>query len=263
MTDAAQQGFQEIEYRVEDALAVITLARPERRNALTYGMRKEIRAALTQAASEARAVLIEGAPPAFCAGQDLDEFRALEDVAGFLEAEYAPLFTAVAETPVPVIAAVGGVAAGAGLHLALAADMVFAARSARFASPFAKIALTPAGGGSWFLPRRIGHARAVGFAMSGEAIDAETAERWGMIWRVVEDEALAEEARAAAARLAAGPTRAFALTKRLLAESWDAGSLSEQLARETVIQAEAAAGADHREGVAAFLEKRKPVFTGE
>ncbi|MCI4665608.1 MAG: enoyl-CoA hydratase-related protein [Neomegalonema sp.] len=256
-------AFQEIRFGVDDGLATITLARPERRNALTNAMRGEIRAALRRAAQEARAVLIQAEPPAFCAGQDLEEFRAVDNVEQMLATEYAPFFTEIAEAPLPIIAAINGAAAGAGLHMALAADIAIAGRGAKFASPFAKLALTPAGGGSWFLPRRIGHARAVGFAISGEAIDADTAARWGMIWRVVEDDALAEEARALAQRLAAGPTGAFALTKKLLAASWDSGSLPEQLALETKIQAEAAASADHREGVAAFLEKRRPVFKGE
>lgn len=255
-------AFEEIDYRLEGGVARITMARPDRLNALTRRMRSELTAALARAAEEARAVLLAGAPPAFCAGQDLEEFRAETDVAGMLEREYAPLLTAVAEAPLPVVAAVGGVASGAGLHLALAADMAIAARSARFASPFAKIALTPGGGGSWLLPRRIGHARALGFALSGEAIGAETAERWGMIWRVVADDAVDEAAEALARRLAEGPTAAFALTKRLLADSWSAASLGEQMAREGPVQATAAAGADHREGVGAFLEKRKPRFTG-
>lgn len=259
MTDA----FQEIRYQLEDGVATVTLARPERRNALTKAMRAEILAALTQAAGEARALLIEGEGKAFCAGQDLDEFRAETDVLAMMQTQYAPLMNAVAEAPMPVIAAIGGVAAGAGLHLALAADMALAGRSARFASPFAKIALTPAGGGSWLLPRRIGHARALGFALSGDAIDAQTAERWGMIWRVVEDDALEREARALASRLAAGPTGAFKLTKELLASSWDAGALAEQMAHEAKVQAAAAASADHREGVAAFLEKRAPKFAGD
>ena len=255
-------SFDEIRYRQEGHLAVITLARPERRNALTKQMRAEIIAAMSAASETARAVLIDAEPPAFCAGQDLDELRAVEDVGAMLEAEYAPLFNAVADAPVPVVAAIAGAAAGAGLHLALACDMALAARSAKFVSPFAKIALTPSGGGSWFLPRRIGHARALGFALSGAPIDAATAEQWGMIWRAVDDDTLAAEARALAQQLADGPTRAFALTKSLLAESWRADSLDAQMRREAQIQAEAAAGADHREGVAAFLEKRRPAFTG-
>ncbi len=261
MTDQAAE-FQEIKYRLDGGVATMTLARPERRNALTRAMRAEIVAAVERAADEARALLIEGEGAAFCAGQDLEEFRAVSDVQAMLESEYAPLIRSVAEAPLPVVAAVGGVAAGAGLHLALAADVAIAGRSARFASPFAKIALTPGGGGSWLLPRRIGHARAVGFALLGEAVDAETAERWGMIWRVASDADLAAAARTTAETLADGPTRAFALTKKLLAESWDAGSLEEQMRREAGVQAAAAAGEDHREGVAAFLEKRRPRFTG-
>lgn len=171
------------------------------------------------------------------------------------------MLRALAEAPIPSVAAVAGAAAGAGLHLALAADIVLAGASARFVAPFAKLGLMAAGGGSWLLPRAVGAARARGFLLLGEPLDGATAAEWGLVWRAVADDALDAEAAATAARLASGPTQAFRLTKIALREGEHA-PFADHLLREAGMQAEAGATEDYREGVAAFREKRAAVFKG-
>ena len=243
---------------------VITLNRPERLNALTVEMADALMAALDAAEADkgCRAVLLTGAGRGFCAGQDLTAIveASSNEIADLLD-HYNPLIRRLRALPLPVVCAVNGVAAGAGANLALACDIVLAAQSASFVQAFAKIGLIPDCGGTWFLPRLVGTARARALAMLADPLPAETAAEWGMIWRAVADERLMDEAHALAARLASGPTAALALAKQALEES--AGNdLDRQLDLERDLQAEAAATPDHAQGLRAFLEKRPPAFGG-
>ena len=256
-------NFETIRHELADGVATITLARPEKMNSLTGRMRRELLTALRAAGREARAVILTGEGRGFCAGQDLGDAARIEDLnlAETLREEYEPLIRAIIDCPVPVIAAVNGVAAGAGANLALSCDIVIAARSASFIEAFARIGLIPDAGGTWLLPRLVGRARAMGLCLTTDPVPAETAMEWGMIWEVVEDEALAAHAQALARRLADGPTLAFGLMKRALTAS-GANGLEAQLALEAELQGEAGASRDFREGVRAFLEKRAPRFEG-
>ena len=247
----------------------ITLNRPERLNALTVEMAEALSAALeaAQADPECRAILLTGAGRGFCAGQDLTAIAGTSagDVGKLLD-RYNPLIlrlrgSAFRALPMPVVCAVNGVAAGAGANLALACDIVLAAKSATFVQAFAKIGLIPDVGGTWLLPRLVGPARARALAMLGEPLTAETAADWGLIWQAVDDGALMTEAHALAARLAAGPGVALGLIKQALDAS-ETNDLKRQLKLERNLQMEAAANPDFKEGVAAFLEKRPPRFTG-
>ena len=243
---------------------LVTLNRPERLNALTVEMADALVAALDAASADksCRAVLLTGAGRGFCAGQDLTAIAGAgpAEIAALLD-RYHPAIRKMRELPLPVIAAVNGVAAGAGANLALACDIVLAARSAVFVQAFARIGLVPDCGGTWFLPRLVGAARARALAMLADPLPAAAAAEWGMIWRAVDDDRLMPEAHALTARLAGGPTAAFALIKRALDQSASNG-LEEQLDVERRLQAEAAATPDHAEGVRAFLDKRPAVFTG-
>ncbi len=243
---------------------LITLNRPERLNALTVEMAEALSAALDAAAAEesCRALLLTGAGRAFCAGQDLTAIvgKAPADLARLLD-HYNPLIRKLRALAVPVVCAVNGVAAGAGANLALACDIVLAARGASFVQPFARIGLIPDCGGTWLLPRLVGMARARALSMLAEPVAAATAAEWGMIWQVVEDDRLMAEARALAARLASAATLGLALTKRAL-DAAEANDFDHQLDLERDLQAEAAISPDHAEGVRAFLAKRPPVFTG-
>src|SRR4051794_25078408 len=240
----------------------ITLNRPDRLNALQPEMADAIIAALDDAQADVscRAVLLTGAGRGFCAGQDLTAIAGADpdDIADLLDA-YHPMIEKIRESPLPVVAAVNGVAAGAGCNLALACDIVIAAQSASFVQAFARIGLVPDCGGTWFLPRLIGNARARALAMLAEPLPAETAVEWGLIWRMVEDEKLAEEAQALAARLASQASTALALTKRALDAS-GSNPLDRQLDLEGELQLAAGKSPDHAEGVRAFLEKRPPIF---
>jgi 2-(1,2-epoxy-1,2-dihydrophenyl)acetyl-CoA isomerase len=256
----------DLRLEVADGVATITLDRPDALNALTVPLKHELLAAFERVAADpaVRAVVLTGAGRAFCAGQDLRE--CLEPDAAPLADEirlrYNPLIRAIAGLPKPVVAAVNGVAAGAGASLAFACDLRIAAEGASFLLAFGKVGLVPDSGATWLLPRLIGGAKAAELALLGEPLRAADAERLGLVARVVAADALATEAHALAARLAAGAPRALALTKRALAASWDA-TLDEQLEIEADLQGEAGSSADHAEGIAAFVERRPPRFTGE
>jgi 2-(1,2-epoxy-1,2-dihydrophenyl)acetyl-CoA isomerase len=250
----------------EGGVMTITLNRPEKLNAFVAGMHGLLREAMTQAEEDAsiRALLLTGAGRGFCAGQDLSERDMNDpklDLGGGLEASYNPFIRRMRALPKPVIAAVNGVAAGAGANLALACDLVLAARSASFLQAFSKIALVPDCGGTYWLPRLAGLQRAMGMALLAERVPAEDAERWGLVWRVVDDARLMDEAAALARTLAAGPTHTYGMIKKALYAS-AGNTLEQQLDLERDFQREVGRHGDYREGVAAFLEKRKPAFTG-
>jgi 2-(1,2-epoxy-1,2-dihydrophenyl)acetyl-CoA isomerase len=241
----------------------ITLNRPETLNAFTPEMHKELRAALEQALDDAsiRAVLLTGAGRGFCSGQDLSQRRvepgaAPIDLSVSLGSHYNPLVRRLRELPKPIVCAVNGVAAGAGANIALACDLVVAARSATFVQSFARLGLVPDSGGTYFLPRLVGMARAMGLAMLAEPLSAEDAERWGLIWKVFDDAQLMSAASALARKLAAGPTKGYGLLKKALYASAH-NSLDAQLDLERDLQREAGFSEDYRKGVAEFLQKRK------
>ena len=242
----------------------ITLNRPEKLNALTAEMADALLAALgaAQADPECHAVLLTGAGRAFCAGQDLTAIvdRPAAEIGDLLD-HYNPLISELRASPLPVVCAVNGVAAGAGANLALACDIVVAAKSASFVQAFAKIGLIPDCGGTWLLPRLVGMARARALAMLAEPLPAEAAAAWGMIWQAIDDDRLIADAHALAARLAAGPGTALALMKQAF-EQGMANDLEGQLDLERDLQEEAGEHPDHREGLRAFLEKRPPSFSG-
>ncbi len=261
-------AYETIRFEVEDAVARLTLNRPERLNSFTAQMHGEVAAVLGEVEEDAviRCLLLTGAGRGFCAGQDLAD-RAVApgdapvDLGDSVERYYAPLVRRLATLPKPVVCAVNGVAAGAGTNIALACDIVIAARSAKFIQSFANIGLIPDSGGTWVLPRLVGQARALGLAMTAEPLSAEKAEQWGLIWKCVDDEALEAESGALARKFAAGPTRGLAATKRAIRES-GLQTLDQALDNERDLMRELGGSADYREGVAAFMAKRAPVFTG-
>ena len=240
----------------------ITLNRPERLNALNVEMAAALDAAFDEAAADktCRALLLTGAGRGFCAGQDLTEIVGASpaDLERLLE-HYHPLILKIRALSIPVVCAVNGVAAGAGANLALACDIVLVARSATFVQAFARIGLIPDCGGTWFLPRLIGTARARALAFLAEPLPAETAAEWGLVWRMTEDERLLPEAEALAACLAGQASTALALTKRALDAAGE-NALAQQLDLEGELQRQAGAHPDHAEGVRAFLEKRPAAF---
>ena len=254
-------------YGLEDGVATITLNRPDRLNSFNPDMHLALRAALERAAKEARAVLLTGAGRGFCAGQDLSDRsvaadEAPPDIGASIDLYYKPLILQIKRLPMPVVCAVNGVAAGAGVSVALACDMVFAAKSASFIQAFSKIGLIPDSGGTWFLPRLIGDARAMALALTGDKLPAETAAEWGLIWKCVADEDLLAQAAAVAKQFAAGPTRAYARIKESI-QAAATNTLETQLGIERDFMAELGRSKDYREGVAAFMAKRAPNFTGE
>jgi len=245
------------------AVATLTIARPERLNALSSQTVDELREAVEETGrSNARCLLLTGEGRGFSSGADLASGGGLpEDAGAALEKHFNPLVEALFALPVPVVAAVNGPAAGAGCSLALAADIVIAARSAYFLQAFVNIGLIPDAGATWLLPRLAGRARAIEMMMLGERVSAEQAAEWGMISRVVEDDELAEESVALATRLAQGPTIALGLIRQLAREA-SRLPLSEALAAERAAQRKAGATADFGGAVAAFLQKRQPRFDG-
>jgi 2-(1,2-epoxy-1,2-dihydrophenyl)acetyl-CoA isomerase len=252
-------------FGVEHGIARLTLNRPDKLNSFNVKMHEEVREALSSL-GEARVLVLTGAGRGFCAGQDLGD-RAVSpggdgaDLGESIEKYYKPLVLSLRNLPMPVIAAVNGVAAGAGANLALACDLVIAARSAAFVQAFARLGLVPDSGGTWSLPRLIGDARALGLALLGEKLPAERAAAWGMIWQCVDDAELAPTVDALARQLAAAPTRGLAATKRAIYEGWTR-TMEQQLDVERDLQRELGRSADYAEGVAAFTEKRTPVFKG-
>jgi len=247
---------------------VLTLNRPQRLNAFTEPMHRALAGAITEAEQDrtCRALLLTGAGRAFSSGQDLSErIDANGDVVvpgAALEQHYNPLVRKLRALPFPVVCAVNGIAAGAGCNIALACDIVLAARSATFLQAFAKLGLIPDAGGTWLLPRLVGQARARGLALLAEPLSAEKAEEWGLIWKTVDDGALMSEAEKICIHFASAPTHGLGLIKRALDAS-ETNELSAQLDLERTLQREAGSHPDYAEGVRAFMQKRKATFTGQ
>jgi len=255
-----------LKYTVDQGVATITLSRPDVLNSFNKRMAQELQNALRRSEADSiRAVLLTGAGRGFCAGQDLGEATGAEpgsiDLGDVIRTCYAPTVLAIRELEKPVVCAVNGVAAGAGANLALACDIVIASEDASFIQSFSKIGLLPDTGGTFFLPRLVGHARATALMFLAEKVTATKALEWGMIHDVVPATVLMDTALALARQLATMPTRAFALTKKALNASWTNG-LKTQLQLEEEMQRQAGRTADFAEGVKAFLEKRKPTYTG-
>ena len=257
-----------IEFVIDRGVARLTLNRPDRLNSFNDDMHDEVKQALYTVKMDegVRCLLITGNGRAFCAGQDLND-RAVDpntetpDLGESIAKRYNPLVRNLTSLAKPVVCAVNGVAAGAGANIALACDIVLAARSASFIQAFCKLGLIPDSGGTWMLPRLVGHSRAMAMAMLGEKISAEQAEHWGLIWRCLDDDALLPEAIALAERLATQPTVGLALTKRAIHAS-STNSLDQQLDMERDLQRLAGRTDDYREGVLAFINKRQPEFQG-
>ena len=251
-----------------DGWVMLTLNRPDRLNAFDEPMHHALATALDTIAQDdtIRAVLLTGAGRGFCAGQDLAAIGYAPDgtppdIGATVDKFYNPLIRRLRALPKPIICAVNGVAAGAGANIALACDIVLAARSAKFIQAFAKIGLVPDSGGSFFLPRLIGEARARALMLLAEPITADQAQTWGMIWKAIDDTALISEAEALTAHLATQPTQTLALIKQAMNASAH-NTLNTQLDLERDLQTKAGFTPDHAEGVRAFIEKRPPVFTG-
>jgi 2-(1,2-epoxy-1,2-dihydrophenyl)acetyl-CoA isomerase len=260
--------YENILFEMTNGIARLTLNRPEKLNSFTTVMHEEVRSALDQVGPEAgvRVLLITGAGKGFCAGQDLGDRAvapggAAVDLGESVVRFYAPLVRRLRALPLPVVCAVNGVAAGAGANLALACDLVLAKRSASFLQPFCKLGLLPDTGGTYFLPRLVGTARAMGLAMLGDKLPAQQAADWGLIWRCVEDDAFSDETEALLVHLASAPTLGLARTKRAIYGSAQC-SLEQQLQIERDAMRELGFSEDYREGVDAFLNKRTPVFHG-
>ena len=258
-------AYETIDFKADGAIARITLNRPDRLNSFTVQMHEELRHTLGNL-GDARVVVLGGAGRGFCAGQDLND-RAVApghavDLGETVQAFWNPLIRTLTSLPQPVIAKVNGVAAGAGANIALACDIVIAARSAKFIQSFSAIGLIPDSGGTWVLPRLVGQARALGLALTGDPLPAEQAADWGLIWKAVDDEALDGEVDAIAAKLASLPPLGLAAIKEMIRTSWQY-SLDEELDRQAGAMRRLGFTDDYREGVAAFLEKRKPTFAGQ
>ena len=259
--------YESILYSSDDAIARLTLNRPDKLNSFTSAMHDEVRDALGRVRGDgARVLVVTGAGRGFCAGQDLGD-RAVApggtaaDLGASIEKNYGPLILSLRALPLPVIAAVNGVAAGAGANIALACDLVVAARSANFIQAFCRLGLVPDSGGTWTLPRLVGNARALGLTLLGDKLPAAQAEEWGLIWRCVDDAELGATVDALARQLASAPTLGLARTKQAIYGSWER-TLAEQLDVERDLQRELGRSLDYAEGVAAFTAKRVPRFVG-
>ncbi len=262
-------NFETLLFEVNDGVGKLVLNRPDKLNSFNNLMHEELRKCMKEVASNPaiRCLLITGSGRAFCAGQDLSDrdvapTQQVPDLGDSVEKNYNPLIRSIKNLEKPVICAVNGVAAGAGSSLALACDIVYAARSASFIQSFSKIGLVPDSGSSWALPRLVGHARAMGMAMLAEKLPAEKAEAWGLIWKCVDDDALMNEAEQQARFLATQPTRGLGYLKRTLNASLS-NSLDEQLNLERDMMRIAGRTDDYREGVNAFMNKREPKFSGK
>jgi 2-(1,2-epoxy-1,2-dihydrophenyl)acetyl-CoA isomerase len=257
-------AYETIDFKADGPIARITLNRPDRLNSFTAQMHGELREVLANL-DDARVIVLTGAGRGFCAGQDLND-RAVApgetvDLGETVNESWNPLIRKLTSLPQPVIARVNGVAAGAGANIALACDIVVAAKSAKFIQSFSAIGLIPDSGGTWHLPRLVGQARALGLALTGKPLPAEKAEEWGLIWKSVEDDALDTEVDAIAAKLASLPPLGLAAIKQMIRSSWQY-SLDEELELQAGEMRRLGFTEDYREGVAAFLEKRVPSFTG-
>jgi 2-(1,2-epoxy-1,2-dihydrophenyl)acetyl-CoA isomerase len=261
-------SYQHILYAVEAGIARLTLNRPDRLNSFNDAMHAEVRDALSRvkASAEVRVLLLTGAGRGFCAGQDLSD-RAVApgseavDLGASIERNYKPLVLTLRALPLPVVCAVNGVAAGAGANIALACDIVVAAKSASFIQAFSKIGLIPDSGGTYFLPRLVGSARAIGLAMLGDKLSAEQAAAWGLIWNFVDDVEFPAAVEALVQRLSMAATRGLAATKQAIYAA-GGNTLEAQLDLERDVQRVLGMSADYREGVSAFTAKRQPRFTG-
>jgi len=260
--------YQTILVEEKNAVGYLTLNRPKQLNSFNEVMHKEVSSVLKAWSKDStiRAVVLSAEGRGFCAGQDLGD-RAVApnadapDLGLSIETYYNPLIKLITDMPKPVICAVNGVAAGAGANIALACDLVLAAKSASFIQVFCRLGLVPDSGGTWFLPRVVGRARAMGLAMLGDKLSAEQAMAWGMIWQVVEDDALRSEASKLAEHLASQPTYGLSLIKKAINVSAD-NSLEDQLILERDLQRLAGRSADYKEGVQAFMQKRTPIYQG-
>ena len=265
-------NFETIELEINELCAILRLNRPDRLNSFNAQMHQEIKQALGlieagQKDRSIRSVLLTGAGRGFCAGQDLSDRNVAADdkapdLGESIEKNYKPLVMRIRALGLPVVAAVNGVAAGAGANIAFACDIVFAAKSASFIQSFSKLGLIPDTGGSWILPRLLGPARAMGLALLGDKVSAEQAEQWGLIWKCIEDDKLMEVASQCAKNLAKGPTFGYAQTKKAIWAS-STNEFETQLDLERDLMTECGKTADYREGVAAFIEKRPAVFQGK
>ncbi len=260
--------YEAIEFEYRDCVGYITLNRQDRLNSFTQQMHEELRDAMDflESRADLRGVILTGAGRGFCAGQDLGERQPLapgqfRDLGEALEKNYRPLILRMRALPAPIICFVNGVAAGAGMSLALACDLIFAVKSAKFIQAFSKISLVPDAGSTHFLPRLVGMQRAMGAAMLAEPVTAEQAEQWGMIWKCIDDDQLQSEMQTVHNQLVSGATRALAATKLAFYASAD-NSLDQQLTLEIELQREMGMTEDYREGSRAFREKRKPQFQG-
>ena len=264
-------NYQKILFEVSDGIARLTLNRPDKLNSFTGDMHVELRHALEQVQTDTsiRVLVLSGAGRAFCAGQDLADpdmnplpDGSQPDIGNLVEKNYKPLVLKLQSLRVPTIAAVNGIAAGAGASLALACDLVIATRSASFLQAFSKIGLVPDTGGTWFLPQRVGMARAMGLALLADRLTAEKAVEWGLIWAVHDDDAFAGEIDSLAARIATMPTKALVRTRQAM-HAAPGHTLEQQLSFEGGFMRELGWSKDYAEGVTAFQQKRAPKFTGE
>lgn len=260
-------SYQHILFSLDAGIARITLNRPDRLNSFNVDMHMELRQAVARTRDEgARVLLLTGAGRGFCAGQDLSDRNVAAgaapiDLGYTIETYYRPLILSLRALEMPVICAVNGVAAGAGASLALACDIVLAARSASFIQAFSKLGLVPDAGGTWALPRLVGNARAMGLALLGDRLSAEQAENWGLIWKCLDDDALMAEAERLVLHFSTAPTKGLARSKQAIYAS-SGNTLEQQLDLERDCQRELGFGPDYGEGVAAFMEKRPARFTG-
>jgi 2-(1,2-epoxy-1,2-dihydrophenyl)acetyl-CoA isomerase len=263
-------NFETITFTVEAGIARLTLNRPDKLNSFNTEMHAELRTALDSIQNDTslRVLVLSGAGRAFCAGQDLAD-RAMQmvdgkmpDIGNVVEANYKPLVLRLQNLRVPTIAAVNGIAAGAGASVALACDLVVATKSASFLQAFSKIGLIPDTGGTWFLPQRIGMARAMGLALLADKLPAEKAAEWGLIWSCVEDAEFAGAVDALAKQLSTAPTKALVRTRQAM-HAAPGHTLEQQLSMEGGFMRELGWSPDYAEGVAAFMAKRAPNFTGE